>query len=651
MIDFGKATMLEAALWYAGERGWYVFPTMANKAPLASCAPNGVLDATIDKEIITKWWTDNPKANIGLNCGTSGILAFDLDPGSNLDELKEAVGDWRDTRLVAHTPRGGTHLFYELDEGENVRASASAVAKHIDIRSFHSYVLLSPSRTDAGTYTWEDADAKPAFRTDSMARVANHAREQSTDWDNWLIEPDLPENVDAAIKWLKDKAKISIEGQGGDRNAYATAAMMKSFGLSVSMAFDAMWTHWNIRCEPPWSPDEVDHFQSKVEHAYSYNTSPPGNMTSAYKIAKQHALFSTVEYVEIPSGRQRKSPNGRFRFVDRESMEHIEPPSWLIPDLIPEGGYAMLWGAPGTGKTFLALDIALSIAAGFPENPVHGQVEHPGPVLYAAGEARSGITNRVKAWEEEHWGGDKIIPFVLADPVPSPSSEDWDQFIAGARDLYPDGYELVVLDTVGRSMQGMNENTQEDASKFTRLVEQLQKELECAVLAIHHSGKGKKGARGSSVFFGDVDVMLGIEKKGAYVALTTEKQKDSEPPKPQYIRLKPVANSLVAVPGEQPPEKEKKEKPGEPLTDKKLEILHIYSKAILEILWENKAKRWSQNKLSIALSSRNDISTDSDQTCRKKIAELRGRNTVEEPIPAARCYDAATELWSWKDED
>ncbi len=45
-------------------------------------------------------------------------------------------------------------------------------------------------------------------------------------------------------------------------------------------------------------------------------------------------------------------------------MRHIRPPEWLVRDFLPQGAYAILFGAPGTFKTFIALDIALSVACG-----------------------------------------------------------------------------------------------------------------------------------------------------------------------------------------------------------------------------------------------------------------------------------------------
>jgi RecA-family ATPase len=44
----------------------------------------------------------------------------------------------------------------------------------------------------------------------------------------------------------------------------------------------------------------------------------------------------------------------------------LKPPSWLIADTVPEQGLIALYGAPGDGKSFIALDMALCVAAGIP---------------------------------------------------------------------------------------------------------------------------------------------------------------------------------------------------------------------------------------------------------------------------------------------
>lgn len=643
-----KNKMLEAALYYATEKHWPIFPVGPTKQPFPGT--NGVMDATTDPKKIKEFWTRWPGANIALDVGGANMMALDFDPGHSKEDLRKALGGaLEETALRQRTPRGGEHWFYEIASDEVVSPSSSKLAPHVDVRSFHSYVLLAPSKTSDGVYTWE-SEGKPSFRSDEMVRLSNIAREKHKNRDEWIIEPDLPENIAAAEAWLATEAKIAIEGQGGDHAAYATAAMMRSFGLSQETALDSMWRVWNPRCKRPWDADEFDHFEAKVANGYSYCTSPPGNITRAYQTAKHRQLFKPVA-VALPTGRELTA--GRFRFVDGEGMEHIRPPDWLVSDFLPAGAYALLYGAPGTFKTFIALDIALTIATGatFPWEGVWLPNQF-GPVLFALGEGRPEFAKRKRAWEQTHWEGQRVKNLILSDPVPL-VSEDWKPFIEGALAMSPEGYKMVVLDTVGRAMQGLNENAQEHASKFTQMVEVLQGELGATVLALHHTGYGEdKRARGSSVFQADADtvVRLDRENKDYVISLTMTKQKDApEWDKAKWLELRKVdlgegVDSLAAVKAD--PKNVAKSKASRDTGEKKDKLTdEIVDVAVVEILKSNPAKAWNTKDLAECVA--------------RKIATEDGRSpkagTIEKHIlPDLRqtkgtfsfaCYDDATKRW------
>jgi hypothetical protein len=640
----------EAALAYA-ERGWPIFAVRADKTPYTS---NGVKDATTNIKQIEEWYERWPRANIALDVGALDMMVIDLDPGHDMKELEENVGTLPATGLRARTPRDGSHLYYAIGHDELVAASASKLAPHVDVRSFHSYVLLPPSKTADGSYVWEE-EGKPAYRTDEMLRVCNSARAKHQDRDNWSIDPDLTENVALATDWLKTTAEIAVEGQGGDGMAYATAAHMKSFGMSEEMAFDLMWEHWNPRCSPPWTGDEIDHFTQKIENGYSYNTSPPGNITPAYRVATQVALFKPIA-IDLPRGQEFQA--GRFRFVDREGMENIKPPAWLIDDFLPEKAYAILFGAPETFKTFVALDIALTIATGYTLDTTMcwPDVKAAGPVLFAAGEGRSSLSNRVRAWEQAHYNSSKATNFILADPVPL-VSEELQPFVEGALALSPSGYKLVVLDTVGRAMQGVNENAQEHASAFTNLVERLQYAFGATVLALHHVGKDvDRGARGSSVFGADADTMIKAErKKGSMsaVALRMEKQKDAAKwPTPVNVALRVVhltdeIESLVATKPELHEILETSDETEETavVKGKKAALLDMLEQDGLHILSQNKTQKYSASAFGTLLAQSQRVTITGQSVTRNHLVSLR----LQSARRIARCWDSDKQQWQWHD--
>jgi len=47
-----------------------------------------------------------------------------------------------------------------------------------------------------------------------------------------------------------------------------------------------------------------------------------------------------------------------------EDMMEWPPAKWLIKDILPENGCGVLYGKPADGKSFIALDWAMSVALG-----------------------------------------------------------------------------------------------------------------------------------------------------------------------------------------------------------------------------------------------------------------------------------------------
>ena len=89
-----------------------------------------------------------------------------------------------------------------------------------------------------------------------------------------------------------------------------------------------------------------------------------------------------------------------FEFVGADYLRNMPPIDWVIGDgdsgIITQHGLSVMYGAPGAGKSFVALDMALSISTG---TPWQGIPTRQGKVLYIAGEGVGGLGKRLKAWE------------------------------------------------------------------------------------------------------------------------------------------------------------------------------------------------------------------------------------------------------------
>lgn len=218
----------------------------------------------------------------------------------------------------------------------------------------------------------------------------------------------------------------------------------------------------------------------------------------------------------------------------------MPPVQFLVDTLYTRHGFSVMYGPPGCGKTFLALDIALCVASG---RDFHGMQVKQGGVLYIAGEGVGGIGKRVRAWLEHRGNGvtENELPFfILPTAVDFTNPGDVEKLQATIQELEEraGGFSLIVVDTVARALLGADENSATDVGKFVRTCDVLKQRYNAALLGIHHSGKdGSRGMRGSSALLGAVDTSVQVKKSGAVLTVTTEKQKDAEPAEDYFFQM------------------------------------------------------------------------------------------------------------------
>lgn len=81
-----------------------------------------------------------------------------------------------------------------------------------------------------------------------------------------------PDAETRAVAYLA-RCEPAISGQGGHDKAFKAACKVgPGFDLPAEVAFRLLWTHFNPRCDPPWSEKELRH---KVEDSYKSPKNPP----------------------------------------------------------------------------------------------------------------------------------------------------------------------------------------------------------------------------------------------------------------------------------------------------------------------------------------------------------------------------------------
>ena len=236
-----------------------------------------------------------------------------------------------------------------------------------------------------------------------------------------------------------------------------------------------------------------------------------------------------------------KRPSKSGPLLRRLSNITLEPVQFLVDDLLPEGSLSMLFGDPGCGKSFVAIDIAMCVATG---TSFHGKPVTKGAVIYIAGEGYRGLTQRAWAWAAEN-----KIPVEAAEiyisrtSVDIPDDDAREKLTSEIHSLLgEDGKpSLIVLDTVARNFGGADENSTKDMGAFITAVDAINAEFDCATLLVHHTGHADKTrARGAIALKGALDTEYRLSKNDAFLTLECTKAKDFEEPKGMRFMLEPV---------------------------------------------------------------------------------------------------------------
>jgi hypothetical protein len=244
---------------------------------------------------------------------------------------------------------------------------------------------------------------------------------------------------------------------------------------------------------------------------------------------------ATDKFVSSPIQGDAKRKEERHRLITMaEMMADLGTTNWLIEGCLEIDTLAVLYGAPKTGKTFVTLDMALSIASGI---GFHGHNVQQGAVVYIVGEGRSGLMRRTKAWCIEHDVDPLTLPVIWSKKGQALTDADEAKALSNDIALFAEqDVRLIVIDTLNRNFGGADENSTKDMTAFVHNLDQLRSEHGATVLVVHHSGLSNDSrSRGSSVLYGAVDANMQVAKKSDAIAFTVEVLKDADSPPPMLF--------------------------------------------------------------------------------------------------------------------
>lgn len=280
---------------------------------------------------IARWWKTWPDAGVAAITGR-GMVVVDVDqPFESEKAAREAMG-LAPTALVARTPRGGFHFYYR--HAGRVSNSVNTTKK-LDIRGDGGIVVMPPT---------------PGYIWLSKGKMGTYVPP----------EPVLatPAASDKTKHWISDL--LAGVGQGGRNDA---AARLSGYFLGKGLGKDIVYqllAGWNAKNTPP---------------------------------LPEHELRRTIESVSA-----RGSSSADFNLTGfgdyLRKWAHLVL-DWTIDDWLPDSTILMVVALPGSYKTWLTVDLAVSVASGSDFLGMF-HVKKPGPVLFVQQEdSHPGVASRL----------------------------------------------------------------------------------------------------------------------------------------------------------------------------------------------------------------------------------------------------------------
>lgn len=334
----------------AAEQGFMVFPLHGIRqdgkctCKQAGCSSpgkhprtkDGFKSATRNPTKVAKWFNRWPDSNYGIATG-SGLAVIDVDGSAgedSLEDLQELLGEALPAGGEVQTGKG-RHYYYRCSA--ELPSSAGALGTGLDIRCEGGYVVGPGSRHVSGCNYEADPGADP------LEIGFDHLPKLNGPWVEALQKPAKP----AAPEAQKPHAKTTIPEGERDSTLFKIGCWLRHYSASAEEILVFLRQRNAERCDPPLPDKDIDRIaRSAAKPAPNREIPLPGKMEAA----TPGVDFATLDFI-----------SNSLHLHEKE----VPPTNWIVPGLIVQG-LTILGGRPKAGKSWMSLQIALSVGKGYP---------------------------------------------------------------------------------------------------------------------------------------------------------------------------------------------------------------------------------------------------------------------------------------------
>jgi len=358
------------------------------------------------------------------------------------------------------------------------------------------------SDLDASLLRQINADLESRTRANTPANPTVLSAVQSQNSAPPLVVPETPQEF-AKVKSALAVLSADVPRGNGALFTPGTLDPTPDYWLLVIWAIASLGWANGKELARTWSVTSARYTNEGFEDAWKSFDASRGNrigIGSLYKLASHHG-WQPPSFLSPDA----EADTGRFTLLSASDVLARPPQVWRVKHLLPDQGLAAIFGPSGSGKSFLALDLAACIADG---HPWFGIKTLPSPVVYIMLEGEGGLRNRIAAHEKAR-GAPLAKSFrVVLDTFSLITGGD----VAELAAVVPAG-AVIFIDTLNRAAPTVDENSSKEMGQILQGAKELQAQTGSLVVMIHHTGKDPtRGLRGHSSLLAALDAAIEVER-------------------------------------------------------------------------------------------------------------------------------------------
>ena len=341
-----------------------------------------------------------------------------------------------------------------------------------------------------------------------------------------VLDPDMPRE-----DWIRVAMGLHHETEGDDTGFYLWNDWSQNGEKYPSE--EALRTQWESFDRRKGSGHSNITMATVMKMAKEAGYSEPGIDSCDLRQQAQEVTSNLpqVDGVRTPDGYSGKFPvHGAGDPALHKSTE------WHIKGVLPKADLIVLFGASGSGKSFVALDMIGAVARG---KQWQGCRVKKAKVVLIAAEGAGGVGKRIRAYCK-HYGLNEAELDIGIIRVPPNVIENVDvQELVNA--LTAVGADIFVIDTLAQVTPGANENSSDEMGQALRNIRLITDATGATAFVVHHAGKdASRGARGWSGIRAAADAEIEISRNDSGHLISITKMKDGDDSQQWGFRLNQV---------------------------------------------------------------------------------------------------------------